>query len=165
MKSKLTQERLKELVHYDPETGHFTWRVTIRRARAGHRLGSTMPIGYRVVWIDGVCCYEHRLAWLYMTGAHPTQHIDHISGDKGDNRWANLREATRSQNLQNMARRKDNQTGVKGVSWSNREQAYRARLYVHGREKQIGLFRTIDAARTAIEAAREKYHQEFARHS
>ncbi|MCK9994454.1 MAG: hypothetical protein Dbin4_02974, partial [Alphaproteobacteria bacterium] len=100
--AELTQSRLKELLHYDPDTGVFTRRVqTSSNARVGDVAGCLHPEGYRHIQIDGKRYAAHRLAWLYMTGEWPTNQLDHLNGVRDDNRWGNLREATHGQNQQN----------------------------------------------------------------
>lgn len=101
-KPKLTQERLRQLFQYDPETGLFT-RLTSanNRVRTGDIAGSKRADGYIKIRVDFDMYYAHRLAWLYMNGEWPTKKIDHINGNKSDNRWANLRDVSASINAQN----------------------------------------------------------------
>lgn len=102
-KPQLTQERLMELFEYNPETGLFTRLVsTNNRVKAGDVAGSARADGYIKIRVDFDMHYAHRLAWLYMTGAWPTKKIDHINGDKADNRWSNLRDVSTSTNAQNI---------------------------------------------------------------
>lgn len=101
---QLTQERLKELFKYDPETGLFTRLVsTNNRVKIGDVAGNARADGYIKIRVDFDMHYAHRLAWLYMTGEWPTQKIDHISGNKSDNRWKNLRDVSIATNAQNIA--------------------------------------------------------------
>lgn len=90
------------LLAYDPDTGVVTWKesrgTTVKK---GQKAGSTDPRGYRTVRIDRKPIYIHRLAWLVMTGKISKKEIDHINGDKSDNRWVNLREATRKKQMLN----------------------------------------------------------------
>jgi hypothetical protein len=100
----LTAARLRELLHYDPETGIFTWVHGTRKSPAGSRAGYVMKgknLGYRAINLEGCCYYEHRLAWLYMTGAWPQHQIDHDNHARTDNRWSNLFDRTPKENVAN----------------------------------------------------------------
>ena len=89
----LTQQSLKEILHYDEDTGWFTW-LTDRggTAKAGTRAGSLKPDGYRVIRIGEKKHLEHRLAFLYKTGSWPKKLVDHKNRIRDDNRWLNLRD-------------------------------------------------------------------------
>ena len=89
--ASLTAARLRELLHYNPDDGLFRWRVAGPKRVVGAPAGSRQRIGYIVIRVDGRLHYAHRLAWLHTTGAWPAASIDHIDGDKGNNRWVNLR--------------------------------------------------------------------------
>jgi hypothetical protein len=107
MSTTLTQQRLHELLHYDPSTGAFTWRVAPnRRIIAGSVAGVTETNGYRRIRIDGRQYGAHRLAWLYMHGEFPPNDIDHINRTRDDNRSTNLRAVTRKENMTNVAPRR-----------------------------------------------------------
>ncbi len=100
----ITQEYLKIILEYNPETGKFKWLVkTSNRIKIGMEAGTLRSNGYLKTNINGQLYYNHRLAFLYMTGRWPTHNIDHINGSKDDNSWINLREATHSQNNKNRA--------------------------------------------------------------
>ena len=123
MKSKLplTQERVRELLNYDPDTGVVTWRVrTSNRVKVGDPITTLSSKGYIMVGIDGVRYKLHRIIFLYMTGAFPAHHIDHITRDRCDNRWCNLRPSTPKYNQRNMKVFSSNTSGVTGVSWYTR---------------------------------------------
>lgn len=96
----LSQEYLKSILHYDPETGILSWKVDRRRVKIG-QIAGYLCLGYVAIGIDGKLYKGHRLAWLYMTGEWPKDEIDHINRTKHDNRWVNLREATKEQNCDN----------------------------------------------------------------
>ena len=129
----LTHERLKSLLDYDPETGISTWLVGKGTARAGARAGSiSTSHGYRKIQIDGKLYLEHRVIFFWMTGRWPAQHVDHRDMDKLNNRWHNLREATRSQNTANRRAYKNNTSGVKGVCWNKRKKKWVAQIAVNG---------------------------------
>jgi len=113
---RITIERLRELMHYDPQTGLFRWLVTrARGALAGSIAGWTDEHGYVVIKVDRKRYFASRLAWFYMTGAWPEKEIDHRNCVHNDNRWENLREASRSQNAFNIRLRSDNKFRIKGV--------------------------------------------------
>lgn len=159
----LTQQRLKELLDYDPETGVFTWRISAgRRVKAGQRAGAVKASGYRVIGVCGDLHYEHRLAFLYMTGAFPKNDADHVNRDKADNRWSNLRDATVLQNSGNAGIRRDNTSGVKGVGWNKKAQKWMVRIRINGRSKYMGLFDDIGEAAAAYAEAAKKHFGEFA---
>jgi hypothetical protein len=161
--SELTAERLRELLHYNPETGEFTWLAAPRAQRqAGDRAGFANN-GYRLIGIAGHRYYEHRLAWLYMAGEWPPENIDHRDLDRANNRWTNLRLATYSQNAQNRPIGKANTSGYKGVYWHKIDEKWRAVIRVGGRRKHLGLFNDKEAAHAAYVAAAEKHYGEFAR--
>ena len=156
----LTQSRLKELLAYDPETGIFTRRVsTCNRVKIGGIAGSlNVSLGYIAMHVGGHRNYAHRLAWLYMTGEWPKAEIDHINGIRDDNRFCNLREATRAENVQNKRLYTRNTSGFMGVYWHNRNNKWRARIQVKGRMVSLGYHTTAEAAHAAYLAAKAKYH-------
>ena len=127
----LTQARLKELLHYDPETGLLT-NVTERGGKkAGATAGALRPNGYVQVCVDYSMYRAHRLAWLYMTGEFPPDDVDHINGVRNDNRWVNLRAATRGENMQNQrGPRSNSKSGLLGVSWSKQGKKWIAQIKV-----------------------------------
>ena len=147
-----TQESLKALYHYDPETGIFTRAVSRRRWKAGSECG-TLAGGYISINVDGTVYRAHRLAWVYMTGLEPKLDIDHINGIRTDNRWANLREANPSQNAINTPKRKNNRCGLKGVSFDSRRGLYRARIQKEHKGHWLGYFSSAAAAHEAYSAA------------
>lgn len=161
----LTVERLKEVLHYDPASGVFMWLVDGRKALKGTVAGSPNDKGYIHIQIDGVLYKASRLAFLYMTGLWPTRFVDHKSTDKLDNRWGNLREATRQQNSHNVGLRKDSTSGVRGVSFKKRSGAWAAYITVPEtkRRKWLGEFRSKDDAVTARTSAEIAMFGEFRR--
>jgi hypothetical protein len=163
LKQNLTAERLRELLHYDPGTGEFTWLVsTSNRVRAGETAGTTDG-RYRQIKIDGRIYRSHQLAWLYVTGKWSSGHLDHINGDPSDNRLTNLRPATSSQNGANSRKGVNNKSGFKGVSWHAQNQRWRARIMVGRRQIFLGLFADPAAAHTAYITAAKEYFGEYAR--
>lgn len=155
----LTAERLRELLHYAPETGAFT-RVASRggRAMAGNIAGSIDRQGYRRITIDRREYKAHRLAWLYVTGAWPENYIDHRNGVRDDNRFANLREATSGENHQNITRRSDNTSGFIGVTWHRQNMKWMAQIRVDGRYHYLGCFNTYEEANAAYLKAKADLH-------
>lgn len=159
----LTQDRLKELLHYDPETGHLTW-LTSRRGhvRAGSRAGSPDSKGYIKIKIDGSSHSAHRLAFLYMTGETPPKDVDHINRVRSDNRWINLRPASRRENQGNVGLRGNNTSGHRGVSLDKRAGKWRAYGMRDGRLTHLGYFTSLEEAATIAQAWHEENFKEFA---
>lgn len=157
----LTQARLRELIHYDPETGVFTHLQTRGRVRAGYIAGNLGNSGYWHVRIDTIRYLAHRLAWLYMTGSWPTFDIDHKDGNRLNNTRENLREATRSQNIANQGPLKSNRLGLKGVRLKRGR--YVANICVCGKKKYLGSFPTPEEAHAVYAKAAVDYFGEFAR--
>jgi hypothetical protein len=153
-----TQSELMALLHYEPMTGIFTWLVDRgRRYIAGQRAGSIQTGGYRRIGIGGRLYAEHRLAWLYVHGTWPSEDIDHNNRDTTDNRIANLRLATDSQNLANAKLQHNNKSGVKGIYWDPLRDLWRVRIGSNCRKgNYIGhydnLVEAIVARRIAVEA-------------
>jgi hypothetical protein len=162
----LTQERLKAVLSYDPETGAFIRLVsTCSRTRAGTVAGSRKLNGYLSILIDGKRFYLHRLAWLYMTGGWPNGDIDNINMDRRDNRWCNLREATRSQNKANAPANRRNKSGFKGVHFDTSRGKWLAQIVVAGRHYHLGRFEKAEEAHTAYSEATRRLNGEYARAS
>lgn len=154
----LTQERLKEVLHYDPDSGQFT-RLT--GPYAGRVAGYRKPKVYNRIWIDGVQYFAHRLVWLYVYGRWPLS-VDHADGDPGNNALRNLREATPAQNRVNASAFKNSTTGVRGVHFHAGAGKYRVQVMRDGRSYHGGYFASLsDAENAAIVLARE-VHGQFA---
>lgn len=147
----ITQERLKELFDYNPETGELINKINRgTRARKGQRAGCVdVSQGYRVVRIDGKNRREHIMIWVWMTGSYPTYEIDHINRVRDDNRWCNLRDVSHHENTRNQGCPKNNLLGIKGVR-KTPNNTYRASVTVNGKTKHIGTFKTVSEARQAI---------------
>lgn len=147
---------------YDPETGEFVRLKSKRRDLVGAKAGSINENGYSQVTVEKRTYYGHRLAWLFHYGEWPTGEIDHIDGDRANNRIANLRVATRSQNLANRPVRKDCKSGHKGVYWSQDRRKWRAVIRVDGKVHHLGGYDTKEEAGKAYAAGALKYYGEFA---
>lgn len=155
----LTAERLREALHYDHETGVFTWRSrTSNRVKIGDIAGAIDLNGYRLIGVDGRLYKAHRLAWLYVYGRWPVKQIDHINGVRDDNRFANLREATSGENHQNITRRSDNTSGFIGVTWHRQNMKWMAQIRVDGRYHYLGCFNTSEEANAAYLKAKADLH-------
>jgi phage anti-repressor protein len=157
--SDLSAERLRELLHYEPETGVFTWRVPrTMHTYPGDVAGWPDPKGYCLISVESQAYRAHRLAWLYMCGSWPPDQIDHRNHVKSDNRWDNLRLATNAENAQNRRRaRSDSRSGVLGVCWDKRRNMWAA--YLWARDKRVYSFHdTLESAVTARAEAVAKYH-------
>ena len=98
MRPELNQEYLRKILTYDPESGHFKWNFNKGARNKSPYAGTQTSYGYIKILIDQKQYFAHRLAWLYVHGHWPEGFIDHINGDKADNRLVNLREAKREEN-------------------------------------------------------------------
>lgn len=149
----LTAERLRELLHYDPKTGAFTWIVARPKCRVGEVAGGLTEKGYRKIRIDGRKYLAHRLAWLYMTGEWPADEIDHERSERDDNRWVKLRPADRLTNQRNQKRFRTNTSGVTGVAPAGKKWS----AYIGGgsdrKQIQLGTFAEFDDAVQARKTA------------
>lgn len=159
----ITQQRLKELVIYDPETGIFTWRNSRKGCREGSEAGCLLPSGIINIGLDGKKCKAHRMAFLYQTGDIPDI-IDHANRDNADNRWCNLRSATKITNGQNSKKSKRNTTGFKGVtikSDSRRKKRFQAKIRYNKKTICLGVYLTAEEAAEAYQSAARSYFGEF----
>jgi hypothetical protein len=162
LRSDLTAERARELLSYDPETGVFRWAKTRPGKPAGKMTGA-LSHGYILIRVDNVLYRAHRVAFLIMEGAWPPCHVDHINGIRNDNRWANLRHATASENGRNKALQSNSGSGYKGVSFFKPIKKWSA--YIGSKKKRfhLGYFETAEDAHAAYVDAAKKYYGEFAR--
>ena len=160
----LTVEELKAILSYDPETGELTWKPRFRESGrnspakiAGSRSGE-----YRTIGIRGRVYKCHRIAWAIHTGAWPVDLIDHIDGDKYNNKFSNMREATVAQNTCN-SRRTKGASGVKGVAVCSASGKFKATIRRGSEYFHLGYHSTLEAAAQAYAAAAPVIHGEFAR--
>ena len=154
MADEITQERLKQILVYHPETGVFTWRIGRPKASAGAVAGGLNWKGYWMICVDGKKYRAHRLAWLYCYGEMPKVSIDHINHNKLDNRVENLRQVTNSENHRNMGMQSNNKTGYRGVSYAKERGKFVARIKDGNVYRGLGYFNCAAAAAIAYAKAK-----------
>lgn len=173
-RSEITQEMAKEWFSYNPDTGEF---VRLKRYDSYGKIQSVRtPVtsknnrGYYWTGVFGKTCLVHRLIWLWMTGEHPSDEIDHVNGDRIDNRWINLRDVSAFENSRNQGTRKDCTSGVRGVTRCDRtnhrgRSKWVARISHKGKRYSLGRFDKFeDAVNARKKAERDfKYHPNHAK--
>lgn len=158
----LTADRLREVLSYDQATGRFFWLVQLAPRGRVWSLAGCHSDGRVYIRIDGVLHLGHRLAWLYVHGRWPADQIDHINRNGNDNRFSNLREATGSENLSNIAAHRDNATGLKGITFDLARNKWRVQISKNGRKRVMKRFASkSDACEFYLIKCRE-YHGEYA---
>lgn len=151
-----TAEYVRQILQYDPSSGVFTSN--------GNRVDKlNKTLGYHRVRVNCNRYYAHRLAWLYVHGVWPSDEIDHIDGDKSNNRISNLRHATKAENRRNIPIRSNNTSGVKGVDFCRRTGKWRAFVSIEGKTRHLGYFSKIEDATAARVRAAISVYGEFAR--
>lgn len=160
MKTLITAERLKELYIYDPDTGDFTQKVDTKTCKSGEVRRRVNSWGYLYLSIDGRPYLNHRLAILYMTGSHPADLVDHIDQDKLNNRYINLRQATKSQNNRNKQLVATNKSGVAGVH-QRANGKWKAEAFLKGKTVSIGTYSTLQEAADARAAYVREHYEGF----
>lgn len=170
---ELNAENVHDLFRYERESGKLFWKkrgleyfatgprqanavATWNSRHAGTEITSRDAKGYIHTRVFGKPAKAHRIIWLLVRGRWPDQ-IDHINGDKSDNRIENLRDVTNQQNQRNTRRPSDNTSGVVGVMWNKKCQKWRAVISVDGRKKHLGLFDIFEEAVSARRAAEARY--------
>jgi len=156
----LTQERLKELVHYDPMAGTFTRIKLLKgsRAKLGEIKGYSKKEGHLKTCLDGKEYYLARLAHLYMTGSFG-EIIDHIDGQPSNNKWANLRNTTKRGNVQNQVKaHHQNKSGLIGAHFRKDKNKYESSITTNGVKKRLGYFNKAEEAHNAYVEAKRLHH-------
>ena len=159
----ITQDRIRELFDYNSDTGLFIRKIqSASRTKVGEKAGSVNSNGYIVMKVDGKAYKAHRLAWLWWHGEWPKDQVDHINGNKQDNRISNLRVVSNTENCQNVIKaRKHSSLGKLGVKFDarpGRVKRYDARITVNGTRLHLGTFHTLDEAYDAYLKAKMKFH-------
>lgn len=156
----MDREELAKYISYDPETGVFTRLLASSHAKPGPIDNRINVKGYLEFWILGKLVRAHRLAFYIMTGKWPNHQIDHIDGDKTNNRWSNLRDVTNRTNCENKKTKNNNNTsGFLGVS--ARKGGFEARIGVGGKLMYLGVYATGELAHAAYLEAKAKYHKGY----
>lgn len=143
---KLTQEKLKKIIHYDPNTGVFKWIVKRASKVTPGQIIKPNVRGRVIMAIDGKKYPAPHIAWLYMEGYFPEYEIDHINRDSTDNRWCNLRHVTHRCNLRNVAVKSNNTSGVVGVYYHKEGKKWTSQIHTAEGGKHLGMFTTFDDA-------------------
>jgi len=150
-------DRVRDLLDYDRATGALTWKESRGRVSRGQEAGGIGGHGYKILHIDGKAYHAHRIAWLHVHGRLPPKHLDHIDGDRSNNRFENLREVSNAENQQNLKRaRSHSKTGTLGVSIHKGR--WRAQIVVSGKAKHLGRFATREEAAAAYLIAKRAFH-------
>lgn len=157
----ITQEELKRLVSYDPETGIITRKIsTANRIKIGDVAGwiqISNGKSYIRMSISNRLHLAHRLAWLYITGSFPNGEIDHINGNGLDNRFCNLRDVIPNDNMLNKRIYQNNKSGMTGISWHNRDNIWSSQIGINGRRIHLGYSKNLFDAVCARKNAEIKY--------
>lgn len=152
----ITYERLHEVLDYNPETGVFRWKkIKHNYINDGDVAGCLDKSGYVYICFKGKNLLAHRLAFLYMEGYLPENDVDHINRNRSDNRWSNLREVSRSCNIKNRGKQRNNTSGVTGVCWHKTTSKWTARIQDGKRTIFLGYFDSI------IHAAKARFLAEL----
>ena len=160
--SEFLLDECKKWLDYEPKTGILRWKTAKSKINIGNVAGSINK-GYLRIKLSGKSYYAHRLAWLMFYGNLPDE-IDHIDGDKTNNKIKNLRIATRKQNCLNRKIQSNNSSGLKGVNWNTDTNSWRVRISDNGKRLDFGLYKSIFEAACVIHSARNRFHGEFANH-
>ena len=159
----LTVDLLNELFTYDKETGKLYWKAARQRIKVGDEVGSDNGSGYLKTKVNNKTYRLHRLVFLMHKGYLP-KILDHINGDRKDNRIENLRPVSLAQNAQNAKLNSKNNSGYKGVFWVKSSKKWRGQVKCNGETIYLGEYNDIEEADRVVRAAREELHGNFANH-
>lgn len=154
-------QTLQTLVACDPVSGSIWWKMSKGTRKAGSAAGFENTQGYIGVRINRRYYAGHRIVWALHYGAWPSSMIDHINGNRSDNRISNLRLASPADNSRNAKAGKNNTSGYKGVFFSKQAGKFQARITVNRLKRHLGYFDTAEAAHESYKTAAVKYHGEF----
>ena len=157
----ITQERLHGMFEY--KDGNLYRKISLGRTKAGDKVGFVNDKGYVAVNIDKECIALHRIIWMIQYGQMPTL-IDHIDGNRQNNRIENLRLADRCGNAQNKRMHRNNTSGVKGVYWHKKANKWKAQIACKNKHYNLGLYDALSEADEVVSLAREMLHGTFANH-
>lgn len=155
---EISREQVLRALRYEPISGRLYWRESNCRRKAGEVAGNVGPRGYVTVGIGGRLVLAHRLIWLMVHGEMPVE-MDHLNGDRADNRIVNIRPATHTMNMENRrTASSNNRSGLLGVSWGARQRRWYARITTGGKIRHLGYFDSPEAAHEAYVKAKHKLH-------
>ena len=157
----ITQAQLKQYIQYAPDTGIFTRIRSPYKGRLGIIKTCANSDGYFVICILGQTYLAHRIAWCLLHGEWPKNQLDHINGDRIDNRLVNLREANNLENCRNSGIRITNTSGFKGVGYHKASGKWRAQISINGKRICLGLYITAEEAGKVYEAQAKLHHGAF----
>lgn len=153
-------DRLKKSISYDPKTGVFTWKISKGRVKDGIIAGGIGNHGRLRIRFEKKDYAAHRLAWLITHGKWPNEVVDHIDGNPLNNRINNLRDVSRSVNMQNQRKANiDNKTGCLGVTYREDCKKFQAQITINGKQTYLGVFETSEQAHAVYLFEKRKHHE------
>jgi hypothetical protein len=155
--SNIDCNHLRKILKYQQDTGLFFWKIAPSGRLAGQLAGSKDRQGYIRIKINNIKYAAHRLAWMYVHGNFPNNFIDHINGIKDDNRICNIRDVTRSENMQNINKPQGNNIYL-GVYKVGKNEKYRSKIGINGRQIHLGYFSSVEEAKNSYVQAKKTYH-------